>query len=86
MKNKIIGDISNQTAFSAPVCEKIEALLTSREQWAEIKKYWNVEEQEVKQKGENYLGHYVDEKRGRHKHSPLKRTKGKMPITHESKA
>lgn len=30
--------------------------------------------------------HYVDEKRRRGKHSPLKRTKGKMSITHESKA
>lgn len=64
MKSKIMSDISNQIAFSVPPCVKKEALLTSREQWAEIKKYWNVEEQEVKQKGENYLGHYVDEKKG----------------------
>ena len=49
MKNKIIGDISNQTAFSVPVCmKKTETLLASREWWAEIKKDWNGEEHEVK--------------------------------------
>lgn len=42
MKNKIIGDISNQTALSVPACmKKIETLLTSREQsWNKGRLKW----------------------------------------------